>query len=465
MATKTPLYAALLLSLAACNAGGLTSSLPNHALSAARAKSSYALVYSFRGAPDGYVPMGGLVSDGSGLLYGVTNYGGSPPRGCNGSTGCGTFFTFDPSSRQDTILYSFGKMRDDGQLPNSLLFHNGSFYGTTQDGGTSASLGTVFKITPPAREGGKWNETILYRFRGPPNDGSSPSQLTIDAAGAIYGTAGEGGPATKCALGCGAIFKLTPAPGKGEWNETILHSFAGVPDGAAPSVLILGQNGTLYGETNAGGRSSACEGVQNLGCGTIFALKPSRGSRWTETILHSFKAAKAPKNDGEFPYGGLTLAADGALYGVTAYGGPVPGCYTQGYPWSGCGTFFLLKPVSGERTQWAESILYHFKGGSNDGAKPDSITPEGGGFYGTTVSGGAGYCNRGTGCGTLFHFIPSPHRTKWAETMAHSFSGGISDGWDPGGAVVADRNRLYGLTMYGGAFCTFGCGTIYEFKP
>jgi uncharacterized repeat protein (TIGR03803 family) len=177
MAIKSPLYGALLLSLAACTAGGVTSSLPNYARSAARTTSSYAIAYSFRGPPsDGYVPMGGLVSDNSGLLYGVTDYGGSTPRSCNGSTGCGTFFAFDPSSRQDTILYSFGKTLRDGELPNSVVLSNGSFYGTTADGGTSADLGTVFKVTPPAREGSKWNETILYRFRGPPNDGSSPSQ-------------------------------------------------------------------------------------------------------------------------------------------------------------------------------------------------------------------------------------------------------------------------------------------------
>jgi hypothetical protein len=464
---KSTLCGALLLSLAACTAGGLTSSLPNGPQRAARATSSYGVVYSFRGAPDGYVPMGGLVSDDSGRLYGVTNYGGSTPRGCNGSAvGCGTFFTFDPPSAQETVLYSFGRTQDDAQLPNSLLFHNGSFYGTSQDGGTSASLGTVFKIAPPAREDGQWNETILHRFHGSPSDGSSPSQITIDATGTIYGAAGDGGRVTKCFLGCGAIFRLTPPPaGKGTWRETILHSFAGVPDGSAPSSLILAPSGTLYGETNAGGHSSACVGRQNLGCGTIFALKPSRrGSRWIETIVHSFKGPKAPKNDGEFP-SGIALTSGGALYGVTAYGGPPQRCYTQGYPWSGCGTFFLLKPTAGEPAQWTESIPYLFKGGASDGATPDNITSEGRGFYGTTVKGGGGYCERGAGCGTLFHLTPSRRRTTWTETIAHSFSGGTADGVDPGGTIVADHNGLYGITLYGGAFCLFGCGTIYELQP
>jgi uncharacterized repeat protein (TIGR03803 family) len=450
------------VSVVACNAAEPSIPPANSVRGAARTTSSYSVVYSFRGEPDGYVPTGGLISNDSGRLYGVTYYGGATARGCNGDVGCGTFFMFDPSSRRETVLYSFGRTRDDGQLPNSLLLYHGSFYGTTQVGGTTASLGTVFKITPPARAGGKWNETILHRFHGSPNDGSDPSQLTIDASGSIYGTAGEGGSATKCFLGCGAIFKLTPPPaGNGEWHETILHSFAGAPDdGAAPFVLILGPNGTFYGETDAGGRSAACG---DDGCGTVFALTASHGSRWTEMILHAFKARNTPKNDGEFPNGGLPLTSNGALYGVTAYGGR-GGC-TQGPPWLGCGTFFLLKPSSDKRAKWTESILYFFKGGASDGGIPDGITSEGRSFYGTTVDGGGGYCERGAGCGTLFSLTPSRHHTKWTETVAHKFSGGTTDGWDPSGPVIAEGGGLYGVTMYGGAYCTFGCGTIYELQP
>ena len=133
-------------------------------------------------------------------------------------------------------------------------------------------------------------------------------QLTIDASGIIYGTAGNGGSATKCFQGCGAFFRLTPPSGKGKWQETILHSFAGAPDGTAPSSLILAPSRTFYGETAAGGRSSACG---SAGCGTIYALKPSRGSRWTETVVHSFRARGAPKDDGEFPFGGLALTSNG----------------------------------------------------------------------------------------------------------------------------------------------------------
>ena len=454
---------ALLLTLAACVGSGSPFSPPS-AKDAARApSSSYAIVYSFRGSPDGYVPTSGLVSDGSGRLYGVTNYGGVTPRGCNGSVGCGTFFTFDPSSHRETVLYSFGRTRGDGQLPNSLYFHNGSFYGTTEEGGTNASLGTVFKITAPDRKGNDWRETILHRFRGSPGDGASPAQLTIDSSGVIYGTAATGGSATKCFAGCGAIFELTPPGGSGKWQETILHSFGGVPDGEAPSELIIAPHRTLYGETNAGGHSRVCGNAR--GCGTVFSLKPSHGLRWTETILHSFQAFGAPKDDGEFPFGGLVLASNGALFGVTAYGGPLQQCYTQGYPWSGCGTFFRLTSAPGKPSAWTESILYRFKGGASDGAVPDAIASEGSGFYGTTVRGGGGYCDSGRGCGTVFALDPSQRQRRWTETVVHAFAGGTNDGWDPGGVIATNDEGLYGVTLYGGAGpCTFGCGTIYEYE-
>lgn len=151
---------------------------------------------------------------------------------------------------------------------------------------------------------------------------------------------------------------------------------------------------------------------------------------------------------------------------MTVYGGPLRRCYAQGYPWSGCGTFFRLRPTPGKQNAWTESILYRFKGGASDGARPDAIVSERSGYYGTTVEGGGGYCERAAGCGTLFALVPSQRGMVWTETVAHAFTGGTNDGWDPNGSVVGDRKGLYGVTMYGGSGpCSFGCGTIYEYQP
>jgi uncharacterized repeat protein (TIGR03803 family) len=51
-------------------------------------------LYSFQGGDDGRGPMGPLVMDSSGNLYGVTQVGGG--EGCGGNNGCGTVFEYAP---------------------------------------------------------------------------------------------------------------------------------------------------------------------------------------------------------------------------------------------------------------------------------------------------------------------------------------------------------------------------------
>jgi uncharacterized repeat protein (TIGR03803 family) len=64
--------------------------------------------------------------------------------------------------------------------------------------------------------------------------------------------------------GCGTVFKLAP-----DGTETVIHSFKGGSDGAAPQEgLMTDGAGNLYGTTVNGG-SKACSG----GCGTVYTLK------------------------------------------------------------------------------------------------------------------------------------------------------------------------------------------------
>lgn len=73
----------------------------------------------------------------------------------------------------------------------------GNLYGTTEAGGTGcggAGCGTVFELSNP---GGKWTETVLYSFCSQSNctDGAGPSGGVIqDAQGNLYGTTYGGGP-------------------------------------------------------------------------------------------------------------------------------------------------------------------------------------------------------------------------------------------------------------------------------
>jgi uncharacterized repeat protein (TIGR03803 family) len=187
-------------------------------------------------------------------------------------------------------LYSF-LGGTDGCGPESDLIRDaeGNLYGTTTGFGTSA--GTVFRVDPTGVE------TVLYLFLGGA-DGASPyAGLVRDAAGNLYGTTMTGSGSAAY----GTVFKVD-AMGK----ETVLHAFAGPPDGAYPMAeLVLDGVGNLYGTTTQGGSGFPKNGI-------VFKIDPAG----TETVLHSFNGA-----DGATPVSGLLLDAAGSLYGTTRDGG------------------------------------------------------------------------------------------------------------------------------------------------
>jgi uncharacterized repeat protein (TIGR03803 family) len=219
----------------------------------------HTVLYSFPGAPDGSDPQGGLIRDAAGNLYGTTYYAG-PYLNCGLGYGCGIVFkvsaqgektvlySFDKNggdgfnpvgnlvqdvagnlygttfnggalygivyklsrTGQETVLYSF--LGDfDGENPRAglVLDNAGNLYGTTFMGGNKGNCcggffyngcGTVFEITPDGRE------IQLHAFKGV--DGEYPGALLRDASGRLYGVAAGG----KCASpsGCGVVFELTP---------------------------------------------------------------------------------------------------------------------------------------------------------------------------------------------------------------------------------------------------------------
>jgi len=111
------------------------------------------VLYSFTSPASGGIgalPPGGLLMDAEGNSYGTTVYGGSSPSvpyGC--PFGCGTVFRLDKSGNE-TVLHNFEQFPDGyGPLGGLVMDAAGNLYGATGNGGgtpTDVGAGTVFKI-------------------------------------------------------------------------------------------------------------------------------------------------------------------------------------------------------------------------------------------------------------------------------------------------------------------------------
>ena len=134
---------------------------------------------------DGIYPTGQLVIDAQGNLYGTTQNGGPYNQG--------TVFQLTPGSGEtwtETILHVFDGR--DGATPvgGVVLDGAGNIYGTTAYGGTGGT-GVAYELRKT--ENRTWKEAILYNFQGG-SDGSTPlSSLVFDSHHHLYGTAEDGG--------------------------------------------------------------------------------------------------------------------------------------------------------------------------------------------------------------------------------------------------------------------------------
>ena len=296
---------------------------------------SKTLLHSFAGADagDGSSPVGNLIFDGEGNLYGSTRTGGT-----NG----GTVFKLSPSSNgswTESILYSFSvaKRSTDGNTPTSGLTFDGAgnLYGTTGGGGSN-NCGTVFKLVPSSS--GPWIETQLYSFSNsylygcdPYYQGYSASAVVFDGQGNLYGTDDVAG------TGYGLVYELSPPTGSGtQWTETSLYTFSGEQDGEQPEGgVVFDSEGNLYGTVAYGAAYFL---------GQVYKLTPSSGGGWMKTDIHYFSGIDG---DGAVPWAAPVIDAYGNLYDTTTEGG-ISGCYEY------CGTAFELSP-SGNGYQ--ETIL------------------------------------------------------------------------------------------------------------
>jgi len=266
------------------------------------------ILYRFTGGADGRNPGygygGKLTFDQLGNIYGTTPYGGITGPPCNDAFGCGVVYELTPSGDRwaESVVWAFSGSTDGRQPVTGITVgQQNNLYGMTEYGGLYQT-GDAYQI---AHAGSGWAETTIYNFADYPGAGD----LLIDRLGDLYSTAGEDS----------FVFKLSP--GNDGWTLVTLYSFGGGGYLLANGDLTMDEAGNLYGTTYNGG----------TGGGNVFKLEPAIGG-WIYTDLHDFSGS-----DGLFPFAGVTLDAQGNIFGTTAYGGKLSECHE-----SGCGTVWEI---------------------------------------------------------------------------------------------------------------------------
>jgi uncharacterized repeat protein (TIGR03803 family) len=374
-------------------------------------------VYTFEGKADGGYPMGGLLRDAAGNLYGTAEYGGTGEYACQPY--CGVLFELELSTHgtwSEKILHDFGSSPSDGWAPTAGLVRDagGNFYGTTGSGGTYG-WGTIFELTLPK------TYKILYSFTGK-KDGRYPNaNLVVDSKGNLYGTTTQGGSTfgTNCSqlAGCGTVFELTTSR-----KESVLHSFdSNGRDGYYAGSITLA-DGHIYGVTSEGGLFNG---------GTAFELTHHSGGDWGYNIVYNFASYAG---DAALPSSVLTPHG-GDFYGTSAAGGSS----------ANGGTVFRL--ISNSNGVWTDQLLVNFNVPIGRNPYSGVIFNSKGALYAAAVY------NGGDGCGTVVE-LTATLQTLW------NFQGGLN-GCNPLSPLTFDSlGNVYG-TARGGA----GFGVVYEVIP
>jgi len=372
---------------------------------------SISVVYSFTNV-DGSEPIAALTPGPDGFLYGTTHTGGA--------FGYGTVFKISTNGNL-TTLHSFDWTNGAMPYGGVTLGPDGNFYGTTANGGPYvydySGLGTLYRISPT----GAWTNLFFFDYT---NGGCPTANLTLGPDGYLYGTTTDYGDFVYGqALGNGTIFRVNT-------NGSLTTVYDFVHSGSYQnqmtndvfpwSSLTLGPDGNFYG-TAEGAHAYDSTSYSSMYYGSVYVFGTNSGF----SQLHHFDFT----NNGANPFAGLTVGSDGCLYGTTANGGqyaftnssvyggtvfkittngiitnlvtfdytngatpygaltPAPdgnlyGTTSQGGA-SGHGTLFEID------TNGTMTALFSF-GGTNGSAPFTGLTlgPDGN-YYGTTYSGGA----------------------------------------------------------------------------
>ena len=206
----------------------------------------------------------------------------------------------------------------------------------------------------------------------------------------------------------------------------LVYSFGGNADGEyTDTELVRDSAGNLYGTSVQGGI---------FGGGTVFQVNPAG----MHTVLYDFTGGA----DGGEPYKGVTLDAQGNLYGTAVTGG---GGSCEG----GCGVVYKLSNSGGS---WNQTVIHTFTGSDGSGPGSPVAIDKNGDVFGTTPTGGA------NGIGVVYQLREDAG--AWKFRVIHTFTGGDDGGGGSASRLLIDAaGNLFGVCTVGGAN---GFGTVFE---
>lgn len=301
----------------------------------------------------------------------------------------------DKSQHRYAVIHRFAA--GEGWAPGGALVQdkNGNLYGINQCSSQGfwffkqvRGCGLVFRIAPDG------TESTLHDFSDQKavHGCRAVSDMLLED-NVLYGTTASGGK-----YGNGTIWRMSL-----QGQHQVLHHFR-LEEGNGLSVLVRGTDGALYGTAGGGGKNRGPNGETY---GTVFRL----GADGQLTVLYNFRQSDPL---GVRPSKGLTLGADGLLYGTAEDG-------------AGSGTVFRVE--SDGRLTLVHTFHY------DEGLWQSGLSlGQDGWLYGASFEGG------GYGLGSVWRVA-----TDGRFEMMHSFNG--NDGAYPQAPPVqAPDGRWYGTT-------------------
>ena len=215
-----------------------------------------------------------LLIDSKGNLYGTTPSSGGSDAGAVFKLtpqGAGVWTT--------SVLYTFGLTNTTDVINpvGALVFDvSGNLYGAAKSGGVN-SEGLVYKLSPISGGGVPWTETILHPFISDGTDGVNPvGGVAFDSKGNLYGTCSSGGlyKGVFAQLGYGTIYEIASAATAPTYKVVYNFDYAlnGTDSFHPYSNPVFDAAGNLYG-TSSGG-SDAGGSVYELASSTPTAAAP-----------------------------------------------------------------------------------------------------------------------------------------------------------------------------------------------